>query len=414
MNKLTNCMSYFVCLYIFLLPILPSKFKYNNIPINGDIILGIIIILYLINIIIIKESQKRFIKGIKDFFTSCNSIFMFLWIAMMFISIIYATDKKLALQEGIRISTYIVLFFIIKYDMYKKEMIDRIIYSAITVSLIIGTIGVYEYFNGIGLHQSGEFGPIIRISSTIENSNNLGAFFLLIIFPFAVLALNENNKKRKILFSFCSLLALINIVASFSRNAWLGLIVGYIALIFVYNLRLVYGAILGSGIAFCIPKISNRLREIGDISQNLSRISLWTIAVKMIKEHPILGVGNGNYRTLYNEYYNKVKHLDGYKAHENFHPHNAYLKAQCELGIVGFISLIGFLVSSLIKSNRFSNDVDNDFYKYFYKGFTASIVAFMFMNFIDNFFSAPKVIAFFFIFLAISDSYSYNIQNKSL
>jgi len=412
MNKLTNFMAYFISLYIFLLPILPSKFKYNNIPINGDIILGIIIIIYLINIIIIRESRKRFIRGIKDFFSSWNSIFMFLWVAMMFISIIYATDKKLALQEGIRISTYVVLFFIIKYDMYKKEMIDKIIYSSISVSLIIGIIGIYEYFNGLGLQQSGKFGSIIRVSSTIENSNNLGAFFLLILFPFIILTLKEKN--RKILLLLCSLLTLFNIIVSFSRNAWLGLIIGYIALIFVYNLRLVYGGILGSGIAFCIPKISNRLREIGDISQNLSRVSLWTIAVKMIKEHPILGVGNGNYRTLYSKYYNKVKHLGDYKAHENFHPHNAYLKAQCELGIVGSISLIGFLVSSLIKTNKFSNNVDNDFYKYFYKGFTASIVAFMFMNFIDNFFSAPKVVAFFFIFLAISDSYSYNIQNKSL
>ncbi|KYN77085.1 exopolysaccharide biosynthesis protein [Clostridium sporogenes] len=414
MNKLTNFMAYFISLYIFLLPILPSKFKYNNIPINGDIILGIIIIIYLINIIIIRESRKRFIRGIKDFFSSWNSIFMFLWVAMMFISIIYATDKKLALQEGIRISTYVVLFFIIKYDMYKKEMIDKIIYSSISVSLIIGIIGIYEYFNGLGLQQSGKFGSIIRVSSTIENSNNLGAFFLLILFPFIILTLKEKNRKRKILLLLCSLLTLFNIIVSFSRNAWLGLIIGYIALIFVYNLRLVYGGILGSGIAFCIPKISNRLREIGDISQNLSRVSLWTIAVKMIKEHPILGVGNGNYRTLYSKYYNKVKHLGDYKAHENFHPHNAYLKAQCELGIVGSISLIGFLVSSLIKTNKFSNNVDNDFYKYFYKGFTASIVAFMFMNFIDNFFSAPKVVAFFFIFLAISDSYSYNIQNKSL
>ncbi len=81
----------------------------------------------------------------------------------------------------------------------------------------------------------------------------------------------------------------------------------------------------------------------------------------------------------------KLKHLTHYKAQANFHPHNAYLKAQCELGIVGSISLIGFLISSLVKNNRFSNNVDNNFYRHFYKGFTASIVAFMFMNFIDNF-----------------------------
>ncbi|EJO5349221.1 O-antigen ligase family protein [Clostridium botulinum] len=414
MNNLNSIISYLICLYIFILPILPSKFKYKGIPINGDGFLALIILLYLVNIIINTKSRKRFIKGIKDFFVNYNSIFLFLWIIMMFISGMYATNKKLAIQEGIRMSTYIMLFFIIKYHVYKKEMINRVIYSCIGMSFIIGVVSIYQYLSGSGTEHYGSIESVLRVASTMENSNNLGAFFVLIIFPFIILTLKEKNKKRKILFLLCSILSLINIIISFSRNAWLGLIIGYIALIFVYNFRLIYGAILGSGVAFCIPKISNRLREIGDVSQNLSRVTLWTVAIKMIKEHPILGVGNGNYRTLYSEYYNKIKHLGSYKAHENFHPHNAYLKAQCELGILGFISLIGFLVSSLIKTNRFSNNVDNDFYKYFYKGFTASIVAFMFMNFIDNFFSAPKVIAFFFIFLAISDSYSYNVQNKSL
>ncbi|EPY2307967.1 TPA: O-antigen ligase family protein [Clostridium botulinum] len=414
MNKLNSIMSYLVCLYIFILPISPSKFKYKNIPINGDSVLAIIIVVYLVNIIINEESRKRFVKGIKNFFSSYNSVFLFLWIIMMGISVTYATDKKLAVQECIRMSTYIILFFIIKYQMYKKEMINRIIYSCICMSFIVGIIGIYEYLVGMGLSHKGEFQSVIRVASTLENSNNLGAFFVLMIFPFIILAIKEKDKWRKSLFIILSIIAFSNIIMSFSRNAWLALIIGYITLIFIFNYKLIYGAIVGSiGILF-IPKIANRLKEVGDLSQNLSRLSLWEIAIKMIKDNPILGVGSGNYRTLYPKYYNKIKHLTHYKAQANFHPHNAYLKAQCELGIVGSISLIGFLISSLIKTNRFSNNVDNNFYRHFYKGFTASTVAFMFMNFIDNFFSAPKVVAFFFIFLAISDSYSYNIQNKSL
>ncbi|APQ97010.1 O-antigen ligase family protein [Clostridium botulinum] len=414
MNKVNSIISYLICLYIFIHPILPSKFKYKGIPINGDSLLAFIILLYLVDIVINKESRIRFIRGIKDFFINHNSIFLFLWIAMMGISVTYATDKKLAIQEGIRMSTYVMLFFIIKYHMYKKEMINRIIYSCIGMSIIIGIVGIYEYLVGMGLNHKGEFESVIRVASTLENSNNLGSFFVLLVFPFIILAIKEKDKWRKNLYIFLSIISFSNIIISFSRNAWLALIIGYITLIFIFNFKLIYGAILGSGVILFIPKIINRLKEVGDLSQNLSRISLWQIAIKMIRDNPILGVGNGNYRTLYSEYYNKIKHLTGYKAQENFHPHNAYLKAQCELGIVGSISLIGFLISSLVKNNRFSNNVDNNFYKYFYKGFTASIVAFMFMNFIDNFFSAPKVVAFFFIFLAISDSYSYNIQNKSL
>ncbi len=40
---------------------------------------------------------------------------------MMFISISYAVDKNLALKESIRISTYLFLFFMIKYYIIDKK-----------------------------------------------------------------------------------------------------------------------------------------------------------------------------------------------------------------------------------------------------------------------------------------------------
>ncbi|EJE7233677.1 O-antigen ligase family protein [Clostridium sporogenes] len=407
MESLSNIITYLICSYIFILPILPSKYKYNNIPFNGDVVLLLIIVLFIMFIFINGEWRKKFFNGIKDFFCKANTIFIFMWIGMMIVSISYSTDKKLALQETIRTSTYIVLFFIIKYEVYKKKNLDKIIYSYIFTSIIVGVIGICEYLKGVGLTHKGEFSTVVRCVSTLENSNNLGGFFIMIVFPMMVLSFKEKQKYKKNIYILCSIIAIINIIISFSRNAWLAFIIGYIALIIVFNFKLIYGAILGAGVSLLIPKIGNRLREIGDISQNLSRVSLWKIAWEMIKDKPLLGVGNGNYRTLYPQYYKKVKYL-GYTAQAKFHPHNAYLKAQCELGVVGLISLLGIFVSSIWKVSELSKKSNNIFYKYFYKGFIASLIAFMFMNFIDNFFSAPKVVAFFWIILAVGDSYEYN------
>ncbi|MGO5074101.1 O-antigen ligase family protein [Clostridium sporogenes] len=407
MESLSNIITYLICSYIFILPILPSKYKYKNIPFNGDVVLLLIIVFFIMFIFINGEWRKKFFNGIKDFFCKANTIFIFMWIGMMIVSISYSTDNKLALQETIRTSTYIVLFFIIKYEVYKKKYLDKIIYSYIFTSIIIGFIGIYEYLKGIGFTHKGEFSTVVRCVSTLENSNNLGAFFIMIVFPMIVLSFKEKQKGKKNIYILCSIIAIINIIISFSRNAWLAFIMGYIALIIVFNFKLIYGAILGAGVSLFIPKIANRLREIGDISQNLSRVSLWKIAWEMIKDKPLLGVGNGNYRTLYPQYYKKVKYL-GYTAQAKFHPHNAYLKAQCELGVVGLISLLGIFVSSIWKVSELSKKSNDIFYKYFYKGSIASLIAFMFMNFMDNFFSAPKVVAFFWIILAVGDSYEYN------
>lgn len=108
MESLSNIITYLICSYIFILPILPSKYKYKNIPFNGDIVLLLIIILFIIFIFINGEWRKIF-NGIRDF-CKANTIFIFMWVGMMVVSISYSPDKKLALQETIRTSTYIVLF----------------------------------------------------------------------------------------------------------------------------------------------------------------------------------------------------------------------------------------------------------------------------------------------------------------
>lgn len=408
MNRL---ILYLICIYIFILPLFPGKFSIKGIPLNGDIIMFLIIFIYFIGVVFCKKSRERFRDGLKNFFSTKTTLFMFMWILMMYVSILYAVDKKLALGESIRMSTYLIIFFIIKFEINKKEYLNRIIYSVCFSSILVGGVGIYKYLKEIYIHSLKHINYYVRIASTMENSNNLGAFFILIVFPFMILAFNEKNKFKKFIFSLTTCIGIVNILFCFSRNAWLGFILGYIILIFIYNKKLIYGALVGGGTILCIPKLFSRLKQVGDMSQNLSRISLWEIALKMIKDHPVLGVGNGNYRTLYSKYFKEVKFM-GYTAKNKFHPHDIYLKAQCELGIVGLVSLVGFLLTSLLRINKIRKEIQDNFYKSFCTGVTASIGAFLFMNVLDNFFSAPKVIAFFFIFLAVCDSY-YNICKES-
>lgn len=399
---------FLICLYIFVLPIFPSKYKYKGIPFNGDVILAIIILCYFVFILFNRYSRKRLISGIKDFLKNYINIFMVLWLVMMFISIIYATDKILALQESIRFSTYIIFFFLIKYEMNSKYVLDKIMISIIISSSIVGIIGIFEYFKGIGINSMNGFNTVLRVSSTLENSNNLGAFFILITFPIFMLLLREKYKMKRLLYVILLIISVSNVIISFSRNALIGLIIGCICLIIIYNYKMIYVTIIGLSILCFTPKVFVRIQQIFDKSQNLSRISLWEIAISMIRDYPILGVGNGNYRSLYMKYYKKIKYL-GYTAHANFHPHNIFLKVQCELGIIGSTALIGFFLSLINGIRKFSKRVKNSFYSTFYKGFLASIISFIFMNVIDNFFSAPKVIGFFWIIVAVYSSYEYNI-----
>ncbi len=407
-----NLLRLLIYLYIILLPILPSKFRLKGVPFNGDIILLFIILLYLLGIIIIKNNRKKFITKIKSFFSNGLNISILLLIIVMFLSTTYAVDKVTALKESLRFCSYIILYFIIYAEIDSTEKINKALASYIFTCIIISLVSIFDYIKGIGAPQPSSYGINIRVESLLENSNNLGAFFVMAIFPCIMLLIYEKDKKKKIFYLISSLLFLFNIVASFSRNAWLGFAIGCLLIIVMYEIRfLIPVAILG-GLSLFIPKVYNRLREFNDLSQNLSRIKLWETALYMIKDHPILGVGIGNFASLYDEYIKKYRDLRycGYKV---YHPHNIFLKMQCELGIIGSIAFIVMIIFIVVKLRQLINREENNFYKLYYKGFFVSFIAFMSMNLIDNFFSAPKVIAYFWILLALSQSIMNRHNNRS-
>ncbi|WP_446897559.1 O-antigen ligase family protein [Clostridium sp. LBM24168] len=354
-----------------------------------------------------KNSRKRFIGGMEDFFTSYISIFIFALTLIMFISISYAADKKVALSETVRFLTYVVLFFIIKYELNSRRIVDMVLKLYLFAVSVVGIVGVFESMAGIGFIQRSEHGIRDRILSTMENSNNLGAIMIIAIFPMIMLALNERNRKRKIIFSFLALLFLANIVLSFSRNAWIGFVIGCLVLALTYSWKIILALIGLGGISIFVPAISNRLAEFTDASQNLSRIKLWDIAIFMIKDHPLIGVGNGNYRILYDKYKLLLKEKIEYYPSSNFHPHNIILKIQSELGIFGTVAFIGMMIFIVLRIVKFNKNIKDKFYTPFFRGFLVSLIAFISMNFIDNFFSAPKVISFFWILIACSEAILY-------
>jgi O-antigen ligase len=171
--------------------------------------------------------------------------------------------------------------------------------------------------------------------------------------------------------------------------------------------------ILLGGMSIFIPVIRTRLMAITDKTQNESRVYLWEIAKRMIKDHPLFGVGNGNYVSLYDKYTDIYPQFKFYE-YTRFPVHNSYLKIESELGIIGGISFVGILIASLIQVKKFISTTQDEFYKFFYTGFLASMISFYVMNLSDNLFFVPKTTSYFWILLAISQGIMFRVKsNKS-
>ncbi|MGE5626549.1 MAG: O-antigen ligase family protein [Solirubrobacterales bacterium] len=400
---------YMIYLYIIILPLTPSKFKIGQIPFNGDIILALIILGYGLKIIVDKSSRTKFMKGFKDFFTHSIGICMALVILIMFCSVMYSMDKKMALNESARFTSYIVLFFIVKYEISSEKILENIIKIYFGVCLIIFSKGILDYVTALTRVGNSEYFNQLRTASTLENANNLGTFAIISLFPAITLFISEKRIKQKLVYAIISLAALANIVASYSRSALLGVMLGCVLITLFYNIKFIIGFIAMGAAALIIPATRIRILQVADMTQNDSRIKIWKTASYMIKDHLALGVGNGNFYTLYGNYIKKHPELTNtYDTVQVFHPHNIFLKIQCELGLAGTASFVGMIISIFRNLIRYIRNEKNPLFLNFSKGFLISITVFMAMNLIDNFFSAPKVIAFFWIFIAIFESLSYN------
>jgi O-antigen ligase len=409
MNFLDDALYYLFCLYIIVLPLIPGK------TVSGDIIFAIVMLLYVFKIIMSDKNRRKFIEGFKDFFQDYLSIFMAILFLIMMVSVSYAFDKKLALSESARFLTYIVMYFIIKYDCNEDRYIKGILNSYVFTCLLLCLFGIYQYLTGYGLAKKFTTYSYtsMRIAATMDNPNNLGAFLILALFPLIMITIYEKNKIKKVIYAVISALVLTNIILVDSRNALVGIGIGCVVLIIAFSWRLIF--IIGPAalIALFTPRIRHRLMDIANASQDESRIKLWKTALKMIKDHPIRGVGNGNYVSLYDAYVKKYPELK-YPWFTHYPCHNSYLKVESELGIFGGISFIAILAFAFLRVKEAAFSAKDNFYKYFYTGFMASMVAFYFMNLSDNLFFTPKTTAYFWILLATSQAVMYNKSKRSI
>ena len=407
MKNIYRNLNYIITLIFALtFSLLPSYGK-----INPDIFIYLLFILFIFSFIAISEERKNIFTDIKTIFTK-DRIFLSLIILniLMYTSSIVASNKATTVSHSIRFSMYLFLFYLITYKFTQKQNIKILscfLASTIIVSLIsiYQTIYVYIFGNSIDIHH--------RISSTLENSNNLGVYSILSIFIFIMIFIKCKNIKFKVVSIISIILLLFNIIASQSRNALLALIAGFIILLFIYNRKyILYSAILPI-ILFIIPQTRTRIFDIFDMSQNSSRIKIWKLTEIMIKNNnELFGIGYENYSAQYSSYLqsNPSYTINSYVLIQ--HPHNVFLKFQVELGIFGLLAFIAFLGISIFYLYKYTVKNINSTYSYIYLGIFISFLCFQFMNIIDCYYNPIKLMYSFFLLLAICNNKVINYKKS--
>lgn len=283
------------------------------------------------------------------------------WLALGFflitflVSAIFAYDSLDALRRTLTNLYRMTPFFLAVY--FVKDRRQAVTLTAIiAISAIIAD--AYAIWQGIhGNSRAAAFGAHPMI---------LAGYLIQVIPLCMIIGLHETNLSVKIRAIFCggTVLSLVGLFFNGTRGAWIA-VAFILALYFIYSLRRFKKAALVIGLAFIVfsgmlfgtSAGQKRVMSIFDINNqsNHERLLLWTSAWQMFQDHPLTGVGAGNYAKQYQTRYI----LPEAKERKLGHAHNNLLHILAEtgiIGILGFLGLFGYIIAHAMRYDSATPD----------------------------------------------------------
>lgn len=245
-----------------------------------------------------------------------------------------------------------IVFYLVRNLVDTPKKIDKLLLSIASISLYLVPIGLFErvtgksWFTGEGQVWYKE-ADMYRAAGPFTNPAVYGAVlgicFLIIIY---LLFKNSNSFKRG-LYGLCAMSAGVGIVASLTRSAWLSPIVGFLALIFLYEgkrTKLLAWLLAGVVVLVCtapiIMKTEVYKKRITQQAPLDYRIYASRVSFKMIKDKPLFGHGIGNFDYYTREYPVYIAGVDTTNPPAS---HNTFLTIFVETGILGFLPYMSAL-----------------------------------------------------------------------
>jgi O-antigen ligase/Tfp pilus assembly protein PilF len=285
------------------------------------------------------------------------------------VSVIMSVNPGEGIWEFLKIVVFFLVFFVVVLWFFKIENIHKqltlifIPFSAIVLYFgIVQLVGVFR--SGTLDHQTS------YLINSVFAHRNLYAQILFFTIPFLLTGVFFWNGFIRLLGFFLIALALVMITLLLVKSAWLAVIVAtgssfFLLLIFRKSFQISFPLFKKILIYFFVAlmtvlisvAIYSRFSKIETFKKQthvlknykygsaIERIHLWEKSFQMFKEHPLIGIGAGNWR-IYLPHYTTagLRSAQGEIIYQR--PHNDFLWVLSERGSITF----GFYVSLFLLS----------------------------------------------------------------
>ena len=329
-------------------------------------------------------------------------ILFFLWAVF---GLFFTLDFKNTLHDlrG-HLLNYLIIFYLLVNYFNSPKRLKILALIAIASATLFSIGAVIQYYFIDGFPFSSRLGDIDTFKEM--HTNHIGFVTILGI----CLSLHFLYKSKtifyKILFINCFFIMVITTLLTQSRGSLLGLLAALVILCF-HNRKNIIFIIIAILIIILMPGIKERAINVDSFTKDI-RIKMNHLTIKVIKDHPITGIGFGM------EIYGNKNVLDLEKLNKQLppeyqqnnpiiaSPHNTILDIAVRTGIVGLILFLYILITSLWMLWKTLKLKKGEYFKSWAICLFACFVSYMITGlFVDTTYG-PKAIVFYTILSMIT------------
>lgn len=381
------------------------------------------ILVFLLVMVILKSFKENYFQ--KELLKHPVFISILFFLAWLLITIVTSEMPLVSLKYFLVRFWYIGVFFYLAYIIFKQDnsSINRYLWAYIIGISVVCALSIFKQAgSGLLSHRAahGAAAPFF------VDHTSYGAALALIIPIAAAFGLNAKKGIAKTAIFSLTIFLIIALLLSYSRAAWLSLIIGagvWILILLRIRFRsLVITGVLIAAVFFTFQDeiiwrlqrnttdssgdLTEHVQSIFNIStdaSNLERINRWDAAIAMFKERPMFGWGPGTYQFVYAPFqmsYNKTIISTNFGTGGN--AHSEYLGLMSEAGLPSVIAFVMIwllvIIYGLLLIQR-KNIHPN--HRNIIIACIAGLITYITHGFLNNFLDMDKIAALFWGYMAI-------------
>jgi putative inorganic carbon (hco3(-)) transporter len=315
---------------------------------------------------------------------------------------LFARDLSIALRELARyVVEGIFLYFLVINVIRDWPTLRRVVWALLITGGVLGSLSVYQEITQDYSNEMGGLSQRIlrdadgNLVSEVDDRRAYGpigeanryAQILLVLLPLGLFRFwHERSGKMRLFAGAMIAMIFAGIVLTYSRGAFVAIVA---MTLMILLLRLVnftrvaaFAAVAALAVVVLAPAYVQRIASIGKTGEVAAgdseadadtsarrRLTSMLAGLNAFMDHPVLGVGPGQYVPYYSVSYQLEPnildpHIPIRRLREDSRTHNLYLEIAAETGVIGLVMFMAIVISvlyPLYRRSRYFQETHPDF-----------------------------------------------------